>query len=108
MVIRPTRASVRTGLIGACIFLLYYLYSLYGWTFSGRDGAQVALAFISFPSSAVLIKIFDPLLELLGPYGSAARRVGEWVYLGVSGTTQYFLIGMLIGAMSTSKSAQKE
>lgn len=106
MVTRPTKVSLRIGLTGACVFLLYYLYSLYGWAFDDRQNAQVTLAFISFPSSAVLIKIFDPLLELLGPYGSAARRVGEWVYLGVSGTTQYFLIGMLIGALSTSKSGQ--
>lgn len=97
------RPVLLIGLVCAVIYIFYFGYCLYLEIFMEKSEARIALAFVSFPTSAVVFSLGHSLLLWLGPYGSASRRAGEWFLLGLAGVTQYFLVGLGI-AIAIGKS----
>lgn len=101
MVRRPDMEKYvfRMGLVGSLLYLCYFGYCLYFSVFAADQEAQIAVAFVSFPTSAVFLSFSHSLFEWLGPYGSPPRRAGEWVCLGLAGLIQYFVIGVVFAMM---------
>ena len=87
---------VHVGIIGALVFLAIYLLCVINAFVKNDAEPQLVLAFFGFPSSWILITVFHPLLEWLGPFGSTTRRIGEWSLLFLAGIVQYWSIGYLV------------
>lgn len=87
------KSALAVGLIFSLFYLLYFGYCLLLTVFSAKVETQAAVGFVSFPTSAIFFSLFHLLLDWLGPYGSPPRRAGEWLFLGVAGTLQYFVVG---------------
>lgn len=98
------RPALATGLICALLYFLYFGYCLFPAIITENHKSQIAVAFVSFPTSWLFISIFEPLLNWLGPLGSTARRVGEWSILGIAGVIQYGLIGFLAAYIISERS----
>lgn len=96
------------GGIFAFVFVLIYLLSITNAFLRDDAEPQLVLAFFGFPASWIFISIFHPLLEWLGPFGSPARRIGEWSLLGIGGIVQYWLIGFLVAHIILRKSTRDD
>ena len=89
------RPVLVAGLICSLLYFFYFGYALLLAVFAAKAETQVAVAFVSFPTSAVFLSWLNSLLDWLGPYGSPPRRAGEWLFLGVAGGLQYFVVGVV-------------
>ena len=88
------------GFIGTLLFLCYFGHGIYLDVVDAKTQAQTAVAFVSYPTSALLYSVLSPLFDWLGPYGSQARRIGEWSCLGLAGSVQYFFIGTVLAQVT--------
>lgn len=91
------------GAIFALMFAVLYLFCIVNAFLRDDANPQLVLVFYGFPTSWLFLSIFDPLLEWLGPFGSTARRVGEWSLLGIAGIVQYWLIGFFVAHIIVGK-----
>jgi len=86
----------RLALFGAGMYALYWAYCLYLSLFQSDARTQIVLAYVSFPTSFVLVTAGDSFLDMLGPYGDPIRRTAEWSLLLIAGLFQYFWLVYLL------------
>ena len=98
-----TKKALVFGCIGALAFTLFFAATCISYYTKGTWDAQIATAFVSAPTSLVLIKTLHPVLEYLGELGSPRRQIGEWAVLWVAGGLQYFFAGVVVAWATTSK-----
>lgn len=84
------------GLIAAALYAIFFFAALSSVVLGQNSDAQIAVAFISAPTSAWILGAIRPLLGMIGEVGSTSRHIAEWLVLYLAGTTQYFLLGFLI------------
>jgi hypothetical protein len=94
--------TVARGALCAFAFVVVFLILVVVSIIRDEGNYRLVSAFLTYPMSWAIFSIFHPVLEWLGPVGSASRVIGEWVLLGFSGIAQYLLIGILIVFLSDS------
>ena len=92
---------MRFGAVGALLFMAYWSYALIRSLAKDDAGGQALVAYISYPTSALVLPNLFWGLDLLGPFGAPARRIGEWALLALSGGLQYFLVGVALANLTS-------
>jgi hypothetical protein len=90
------RKMTKFGLLAAGLYTLFFFAAFSSVVLNKNSDGQIAVAFISAPTSAWILGAIRPLLGMIGDIGSASRNIADWVVLYLAGTIQYFLLGFLI------------
>ena len=104
MKINNFRRMILWGLTCAGLYTIFFCAALSSAVFRGTWDAQIAVAFISAPTSAWILGAIHPLLGMIGTPGSSHRQIAEWITIYIAGTFQYFALGFLINMLLDHKS----
>lgn len=85
--------ATNCGLILAGLYSIFFCATFLSWALKGSWDAQIAVAFVSAPASALILGSMHHLLLGLGEYGSANREIAVWLILFTAGFIQYFALG---------------
>ncbi len=89
------RKPLLIGVTCAVTFVAFFCAALLSHILGKSWDAQVAVAFLSAPTSAVLLNLAADLLQVFGGQGGVGEQVAQWSVLLCAGMFQWFLVGFL-------------
>lgn len=88
-------------------FLLLLGYCFYPVLQDDDHRGQLLAAYLTLPTSALVLSFSNSMLDVVGPFGTPLRRIAEWCLLMVCGL-QYFFLGLLISRATNRVSTPRD